>query len=129
MKLSLVTTSLSTQIKLEEIPLNALLKVTTSELAGLPSHKRFFMLNVKHRSCEYGRRHRRTGGRGLPGFSYMVQIGLKVLFFGNFLLFFRWSHVKDLIVLFFVFFCYFSGFFRCPLPLEIFLSTTLAVNN
>jgi len=45
MKLSLVTTSLSSK-QVEAIPLSALPKDTTSELAGLPSHYPFFMLNV-----------------------------------------------------------------------------------
>jgi len=39
--------------KIEAIPLSALPKGTTSELAGLTSHYPFSMLNVKHRSCEY----------------------------------------------------------------------------
>jgi len=74
MKLSLVTTSISTQIKVEAIPLSALPKDTTSELGGLPSHYLFFMLNVKQGSCEYGRRQRGVGDHGPSAFSYMMQI-------------------------------------------------------
>jgi len=55
-KLSLVTTSLSTQIKVEAIPLNALPKDTTSELAGLLHTVPFFMLNVKQGRCDVGRK-------------------------------------------------------------------------
>jgi len=42
MKLSHVTTSLSTQIKVEAIPLSALPKDTISELDGLPLHYPLF---------------------------------------------------------------------------------------
>jgi len=41
-KLLPVTISLTTQIKVEAIPLSALPKDTTSELADLPSHYPFF---------------------------------------------------------------------------------------
>jgi len=61
MKPSLVTTSLSTQIKVEVIPLSALPKNTTSELAGLPSHYPFFKLMLKQGSCEHGRQRRQEG--------------------------------------------------------------------
>jgi len=37
----------SNHSKVEAIPLSALSKEATSELAGLPSHYSFFMLNVK----------------------------------------------------------------------------------
>jgi len=76
MKLSLVTTNLSIQVKAEAIPLSAFPKNTTSELAGLPSHYPFFMLNVKQGSCENGRRQQGQGAvvSSLPppqhGFSY-----------------------------------------------------------
>jgi len=40
-------------LKVEEIPLSALPKDTTSELVGLSSHYPFFMLKVKQGSCEY----------------------------------------------------------------------------
>jgi len=69
-KLLLVTTSLSTEIKAEAIPLSGLQKDATSELAGLPSHYPFILLYVKQGSCEH--RQREAGGRGLPGFSYMI---------------------------------------------------------
>jgi len=39
--------------KVEAIPLSALPKDTTNELASLSSHYPFFMLNVKQGSCEY----------------------------------------------------------------------------
>jgi len=42
----------SNHSKVEGIPLSALLKDTTSELAGLASHYPFFMLNVKQGNCE-----------------------------------------------------------------------------
>jgi len=51
MKLSLVTTSLRTQIKVEAIRLSALPKDTTKELAGFLSLYSFFMLNVRQGSC------------------------------------------------------------------------------
>jgi len=56
MKLSLTTASLTTQTIVEAIPLSTLPKDATSELAGLPSHYPFFMLNVKQGSCKHGRR-------------------------------------------------------------------------
>jgi len=43
----------SNHSKVEAIPLSALPKDATSELAGLPSHYLSFMLNVKQESCEY----------------------------------------------------------------------------
>jgi len=39
--------------KVESIPLSALPKDTTSELAGLSPHYSFLMLNAKQESCEY----------------------------------------------------------------------------
>jgi len=114
MKLLLVTTSQSTQIKVEAIPLSALPKDTTSELAGLPSPYLFFMLNFMLGSCEHGRQQR---GPCPPRFSYMIHTfvdrGLKVLFFG---LIFRCppSPGRGLIVLFSIFF-YFSVFFSVGL--------------
>jgi len=42
----------SNHTKEEAIPLSALPKDTTSELAGLSSHHPFFMLNVKQGSCD-----------------------------------------------------------------------------
>jgi len=41
------------QSKIEAIPLSALPKETTSELASLSLHYPFFMQNVKQRSCEF----------------------------------------------------------------------------
>jgi len=73
MKLSLVTISPSTQIKVEAIPLSALPKYTTSELAVLPLHYSFFKLSVKQGSCEHGRRQRRAAGPWpAPEFSYII---------------------------------------------------------
>jgi len=50
-KLPPATTSLSSRV--ETIPLSALPKDTTSELAGLSSHYPSFMLNVKQERFEY----------------------------------------------------------------------------
>jgi len=43
----------SNQSKAEAIPLSALPKDTTSELAGLSSHYHILTLNIKQESCEY----------------------------------------------------------------------------
>jgi len=51
-KLSLVTTSQTTQRYIEAIPLSALPKDTQANLPGLTSYYPFFMLNVKQGSCE-----------------------------------------------------------------------------
>jgi len=52
-KLPPVPTCLSNNSKVYAIPLNALPKDTTSELADLSSLYPFFMLNVKQGICEY----------------------------------------------------------------------------
>jgi len=51
-KLPPVTTSQFNHLKVDAIPLSALLKHTTSQLAGLFPHYLFQMLNVKQKICE-----------------------------------------------------------------------------
>jgi len=69
----------------------------------------------------------RQGGRGPPGFSYMVFFGL-FCYFSVFLLFsvffslaFPWKRLNSAI--FRSFLLFFGLLFRCPFPLKIFLPT------
>jgi len=88
------------------------------------------MLNVKHREAVnmgVG-----SGGQGpyVPPYIFIhdtdiVDIGLKVQFFGLFSVAPSWKRLNSAI---FRSFCYFRSFFRW-LPLEIFLPTPLAVNT
>jgi len=73
-KQSLVTTQFN-HSKVETISLMP--KDTTSKLAGLPSHHRFFMLNVKQRSCNttfkvFWPDSAREPNPGLPTFSTKI---------------------------------------------------------